>query len=227
MNDRNLEGRVVVITGATGRLGHPMMQRFAHAGAQVAAVARDAQGIDMPDRGTVRGFSANVTNADDVARCFAEINDAFGPPDVLVHTVGMWAAKPLVDTSLDDWRQVMDINLTSAFLCFREAARQMEGRAGRLIAIASGQGADKGRGEQYAYSAAKAGVVRLVEAVAEEFAGQGLTAHAIAPSTILYDENSEAEGVPVGDLVDLVLYLSTRASASLNGATIRAYGTMR
>lgn len=227
MKDRNLEGRVVVITGATGRLGHPMMQRFARAGAHVAAVARSAGAITLPEEGTVRGFSADVTNADDVARCFTEIRDAFGPTDVLVHSVGMWAAKPLIDTSLDDWKQVMDINLTSTFLCFREAARQMGGHGGRLIAIASAQGADEGRGEQYAYSAAKAGVVRLVEAVAAEFAGQGLTAHAIAPSTILFEENSEAEGVPVGDLVDLALYLATRAGASLNGSTIRAYGTMR
>jgi NAD(P)-dependent dehydrogenase (short-subunit alcohol dehydrogenase family) len=88
-------------------------------------------------------------------------------------------------------------------------------------------GADKGRAEQAGYSAGKAGVVRLVEAIAEEYNGTGLTAHAIAPSAIVFDENSDDKGVPVGDLVDLALYLCTPAAASLNGATLRAYGTLR
>lgn len=226
MTATNLEGRVVVVTGATGRLGAPMVQYFAKAGARVAAIARNAESISLPDAGTARGFSANVTKADDVERCFAEIRDTLGAPDVLVHTVGMWAGQSLVDTSLADWQRVMDINLTSTFLCFREAARLMQGRGGRLIAIASAQGADKGRGEQYAYSAAKAGVVRLVEAVAEEFAGQGITAHAIAPSTIVFDDDSNEDGVPVDDIVNLALYVAGDG-ASLNGATIRAYGSMR
>ncbi len=227
MDTDHLQGKVVVVTGATGRLGGRVLDRFARHGAVVAAVARDAAEVALPRGAQGRAFSADVTREADVAACFGQVTDAFGPPDALVHTVGTWDGRPFLDTSLDDWDRLVRLNLTSTFLCFREAARRMTGRPGRLIGIASGQGADKGRAQQGAYSASKAGLVRLVEAVAEEFAGTGVTAHAIAPSTILFDEGGGQAGVAVSALVDLAVYLCTPAGAALNGATLRAYGNAR
>ncbi len=227
MADHNLDGKVVVVTGATGRLGGRVMEGLARHGAILAAVSRDADAVTLPEGAQGRAFSADVTREADVAACFAQIADAFGHADALVHTVGTWDGRPFLDTSLDDWDRLVRLNLTSAFLCFREAARRMQGRSGRLIGIASGQGADRGRAQQGAYSAAKAGLIRLVEAVAEEFAGTGLTAHAIAPSMILFDADSDAQGVSAGHLVELAVYLCSPAGAALNGATLRAYGTLR
>lgn len=227
MPDKNLEGKVVVVTGASGRLGQRLVERFTQHGATIAAIDLDADTIPGPAGTHGKAFSANVTRETDVVAVFQQIREAFGSPDVLVHTVGAWDGKPFLETSFDDWQRMIDLNLTSAFLCFREAARQMEERGGRLIGIASGQGADRGRAGQAGYSASKAGVVRLVEAVADEYNGTGLTAHAIAPSAIVFDENSDDKGVPVSDLIDLALYLCTSAAASLNGATLRAYGTLQ
>ncbi len=225
MSANNLGEAVVVVTGAAGRLGRCMRQRFADHGATVAALVRDPSRLPESPPGQV--FKANVTDEAEVVAGFQRIGETFGHVDALVHTVGAWDGRPLLETSLDDWERIVRLNLTSAFLCFREAARLMQGRGGRLIGVASGQGADKGRAQQGAYSAAKAGLVRLVEAVAEEFEGTGITAHAIAPSFILFDDPGDQQGVPVFDLVDLALYLCGPSGASLNGATLRAYGTLR
>lgn len=221
MNDQNLDGKVVVITGGTGRLGERMVRGFAGRGAIVATLDRMPPPEGLP--GSCHAFQVDVTDEDAVEQVFAQIPETCGPVDALVHTVGTWAGQPFLDTALDDWQRLLTLNLTSTFLCFRAAARQMQGRGGRLIGIASGQGADGGVAQQAAYSASKAGVVRLVEAVAAEFEGTGLTAHAIAPSTLLFDDSSD-DGVPAGDIVKLALYLCTPAGAALNGATLRAYG---
>ena len=216
---------VVVITGAAGRLGSRMMQRFAEHGATIAAIDRDP--CRLPADAPGQAFQANVTDEAETVAVFRQIGETFGRADVLVHTVGVWAGQPLLDTSLDDWEQILRVNLTSTLLCFRETVRLMQGRGGRLIGIASGQGADKGVAQQAGYSASKAGVMRLVEAVAAEYEETGITAHAIAPSLILFDEAADQKGVPVSDLIDLAVYLCGPAGASLNGATLRAYGTLR
>lgn len=221
MADQNLAGKVIVVTGGTGRLGERMVRGFAGRGATVATVDRRPPPEGLP--GSCHAFQADVTDEADVARVFAQLPETCGPVDVLVHTVGTWAGQPFLDTALDDWQRLVQLNLTSTFLCFQAAARQMQGRGGRLIGIASGQGADKAVAQQAAYAASKAGVIRLVEAVAAEFAGTGLTAHAIAPSTLLFDD-ADGDGVPADDIVQLALYLCTPAGASLNGATLRAYG---
>ncbi len=219
------EGTVVAITGAGGRLGGRLLHRFAGLGAVVAALNRDE--VELPDGARGRSFALDVTDEEAVAACFRQIADAYGRVDVLVHTVGAWDARPLLQTTLADWNRLVGLNLTSAFLCFREAARYMQDHGGRLIGIASGQGADRGRAEQGAYSAAKAGVVRLVEATAEEYLGTGITAHAVAPSMILFDAASGQKGVHAAQLVDLIVSLCGPAGEALNGAVLRAYGTLR
>ncbi len=225
MTDVPLEGKTVIVTGAAGRLGRLVVTHFAEQGAVLAAVDV-AEEIPFPGSAEGRAFTADLLDEQAVEHCFAEIEDALGPAYALVHTVGAWAGKPLLETSLEDFSRLVRVNLFSTFLCFREAARQMQAQGeGRPIGIASGQGADGGAAEQYAYSASKAGVVRLVEAAAEELKDTGVTAHALAPSTILFEEQSGRRGVPAGRLVNLCGYLCGQAGTALNGATLRAYGS--
>jgi len=223
----NLTGKVVAITGANGRLGQRLVQGFGQQGATVAGIVRDeaaASALAFPPGVTGRAFAADLTDEGGVEGCFRQIGEQCGRLDALVHAAGGWAMKPLLETSLAEWQGLMRHNLDSAFLCFREAARLMQGHEGRLIGISAGQGADRGRAQQGAYSASKAGVVRLVEAAAEELAGTGVTAHAIVPSTILFEEAPGTPGVRVTDLVALCLYLCSEAGAAHNGAALRAYG---
>jgi NAD(P)-dependent dehydrogenase (short-subunit alcohol dehydrogenase family) len=227
MNERALQNRVVVVTGGAGRLGRRVVNRFERAGATPVAVdvSDDAlREAPLPDDAPT--LTADLTSEDDVERCFAEVADRFDRLDALVHTVGTWNGQPFLETTLGDWERMMRLNLHSAFLCFREAARvasQDEGSPARLIGITSGQGADRGQARQAAYSASKAGVVRLVEAVADEFEPQALTAHAIAPSTLLFDD--DGEGVPAERVADLCAYLCAEAGDALNGGVLRTYGS--
>ena len=221
----SLSNKVVVITGAEGRLGRRIVTRFAEEGAIIAAVVQNdeaASRIPFPDNAEGWAFPVDVTDEELVTACFDQIGQQFGSIDALIHTVGGWEAMPFLDTSAADLERMLRINLTSAFLCFREAARLMLGRGGQLIGIASAQGADRGVAEQVGYSASKAGVVRLVESVSAELRSGGVTAHAIAPSMIRYD--GEGEGVSADEIVEICRSLVVSTSSALNGSTIRAYG---
>jgi NAD(P)-dependent dehydrogenase (short-subunit alcohol dehydrogenase family) len=153
-----------------------------------------------------------------------------GGIDVLIHTVGTWDGTSITDLEFDRWQSIMDINLTSTFLVFREALRlraeNPDSGPLRLIAFGSGQGADRGAAEQAPYSASKAGVIRLVESVAAEYMDNGVTTHAIAPSVILFDGMEDQKGIPVHDLANLCLVLAGEAGESMSGTTVRAYGTL-
>lgn len=220
----DLSGKTIVVTGASGTLGHALLDAFAATRATIAAIVpseADAHRITPPPGADLWAFPADVTNEAAVRDAFDGIAEQFGGLHALVHAVGGWAAAPLLDTSLDEWRRLLDLNLTSTFLCFREAARRMTGQRGHLIAIASRQGADRAPAEQAAYGASKAGVIRLVESVAAEFQGH-LTAHAIAPS-MLTSDGSES-GVSAAQIAELCVTLCGPTADALNGATLRAYG---
>lgn len=218
----DLSGTTVVLTGAFGRLGRVLTRTLVASGATVAGI--DSQSTDpVVDSDRLHLFRADLADESAVADVFDRIESEVGAPDALVHTVGMWAGTPFAETALSDWETMLRVNLTSAFLCFREAVRHMPG-GGRLVGIASKQGADGGVAEQAAYSASKAGVVRLVEAVADEYDGR-ITAAAVAPSAILF--GGSGDGVPAERVADLCAYLCSDAGAAHNGAVLRAYGTLR
>lgn len=220
-----LKGSTVLVTGAAGRLGRVVTTTFEEAGARVVGVDSD------PARAAVEHcHAADLTDEGAVVELFRTLEEDEVFPNAVIHTVGMWDGRPLTETDLDRWRLVMDVNLTSTFLVFREAlrhrARNDTKAVLRLIAFASGQGADRGRSEQAAYSAGKAGVMRLVEALAEEYSEHGVTAHAIAPSMILFEGMEHQKGIPVQDIANLCVLLSGTAGEALNGAIVRAYGSL-
>ncbi len=200
-----------------------LVRRFIDEGDRVVAIViSDQEAARVPSAETETLVKiADVTDERSMTDVFQEIRDELGGLDAVIHTVGMWGQEALVETRLASWEKMLSVNLTSAFLCFREAVRHMED-GGTLIAISSRQGADRAVAGQAAYSAAKAGIIRLVEAVADEQASRGITTHAIGPSTILFDE--DGDGVRASELVSLAAYLIDHG-ASLNGATVRAYGS--
>lgn len=221
-HDSSTPSPLVLVTGASGRLGSLTVAGFRNAGFRVLGLDRSASGA-----GPVPILAIDATNEQSVADVFARIRKEHGPPSVVVHTVGMWAMKPFAETTLEDWSVMMDVNLTSTFLIFREAVRCMgrgaDDAAGTLIGISSRQGSVQGAAQQAAYSASKAGVKRLVEAIADEYADSALTAHAIAPSTILF-EGDKGDGVSAQDLVAHCLHLASAAGRSLGGTTLHAFG---
>ncbi len=228
MMDYDVTGKRIAVTGGGGRLGSRMVSAFAAGGAALAAIVvsdEEAARVPAGDGTRVDIFRADITSEESVTAVFQQIGRRLDGIDALVHTVGMWKAAPLAETTLEDWNTMLAVNLGSAFLCFREAAALMSLNGGTLIGLSSGQGADRGAAEQAAYSAAKAGVVRLVESVAAEYGPRGITAHAVAPSTILFDDTPGARGVRAEEIIGICSYLIA-GGESLNGATLRAYGSI-
>jgi 3-oxoacyl-[acyl-carrier protein] reductase len=208
----------VVITGAAGRLGRTLVRTLLDAGASVTAID-----LEKANLGGARFVEANLTEEASVTEAFKSIRDGGKPVDALIHAVGMWGETPMASAGLADWKTMIDVNLTSTFLCFREGAKLMK-QGGRLIAFSSGQGADRGVAGQAAYAAAKAGVMRVVESTDAELREKNIRAIGIAPSMILFG-GDEGKGVRDTELADLCVFLLSPTGAALGGNVVRAYGT--
>ncbi len=217
----------IVITGAGGRLAGVLIDAVLEAGGTVAAVGRPQSAYALPPGAAGVVYGADLADEASVETVFRRIAEAHGPIGALIHTVGGWDGRPLLETALADWERLLTVNLTTAFLCVREAIRHMGEDGGRIVAIASAQGVERGVAQQAAYSAAKAGVVRLIESVAEEFRPRGIQAFALAPSTILYGNGTDAppaEGVPAEKLARLCLnLLQVPEARGMSGSVVRAY----
>ena len=204
----------MVITGAGGRLGQLMAGQFAASGNRVVQI----------DRTGAHSFGADLTDEAAVMEVFSAVVQANGVPDAVVHTVGMWAQWPLLETRLEDFERVMRINLNSAFLCFREAVRCMKDQGGTLIGIGAKPGFGNAGSRGAAYAASKAGLMRLVEATAAEH--PTVRCYALAPSYILYGhEPAAARGVSADHLADLAVELTQEGDVP-SGTTIKAFGSL-
>ena len=214
-----------IVTGAGGRRGRLVAERLVASGAAVAALDRTA-----PDVAGALGIAADLADEASTAAAFDRAEREIGTPRALVHAVGMWDGRPFAETELDAWEAVMRTNLTTAFVCVREAVRRMlaagAGAGGSVVLVASGQGADRGVAQQGAYSAAKAGVIRLAEAVAAEHRADSIAVVTVAPSTLLFGgEPGGTLGVSAAAVADLCVRLCGPEALVHTGATLRAYGT--
>lgn len=226
MVDPAVEDKTIIITGANGRLGKVIARACLDADAHVVGVVRtEEKARSLQEKIPISDvFAADFTRDDEVTSCFAAIEEHVQGVDGVIHTVGTWTETPFSGTELAEWHRVMSVNVTSTWLCFQKAAPLME-EGGPLIAFSSAQGVDRGQTRQAAYGAAKAGVARLVETAAREFGDRGITAHAIAPSFIRYEESEGQKGVDASAIASYCIYLCGGGGEAVNGATVRMYGS--
>jgi 2-deoxy-D-gluconate 3-dehydrogenase len=244
-----LDGRVAIVTGASRGLGRAMALALGEAGADVALVARSRADLEETAAGVAgRGrralvLPADVTRAAEVEGVVHSVLGAWGRLDVLVNNSGIALAKPLVETTIEEWRAVLETNLTGAFTCCRAVGPTLIAqRRGKVINMASVLGAH-GLAGYTAYSASKGGLVALTRTLAVEWARHNVQVNAIAPGWFVTSMNAEAfadertrerllRDVParrVGqpeELGPLVVYLASPASDFVTGEVVHVDGGM-
>lgn len=194
---RFLDGRHAIVTGGGRGIGAAIAAALAGAGARLTLLGRtldvlESQAAQLQVRHGVEvsALTCDVSVGDDVARAFVAARERLGPAFILVNNAGQAEGSPFLDTTLEAWQRMLDVNLTSAFLCTRQVLGDMlEQRAGRIINIASTSGL-KGYRNVAAYCASKHGLVGLTRALAAETVRRGITVNAVCPA---YTDTEMAE----------------------------------
>ncbi|MGC9369923.1 MAG: SDR family NAD(P)-dependent oxidoreductase [Paracoccaceae bacterium] len=243
-----LDGKKLFITGGSRGLGREMALAIASAGADVALVARPSDSLQQTAEDIrALGRTAWTIEADigDPAACegaCAKALDEVGPFDILINNVGGRRVNvPTEDMPLEQWHELMDLNLTATFLCCKAIGGAMieRGSGGRIINIASINALVAGRGiAGRHYETAKAGVLQLTRSLAVDWAPHGITVNAICPGIFLTDPNKIwsqkhpeviAEillNIPQGRLGDpedigpLAVYLASDSANYMTGASL-------
>ena len=188
MNKIDLADRVAVITGGAQGIGFAAAQRLHASGANVALWDIDAKALAAASTSFGAGASAeslDLTDADAVSSAAERTERKFGRIDILVTSAGIaGSSKPVAEYSVDEWRRVIDVDLTAVFLCCRAVVPGMIARNyGRIVNIASIAGKE-GNPNAGAYSAAKAGVIALTKSLGKELASHNIAVNCITPSPI-------------------------------------------
>ena len=187
--------------------------------------------------------SGDVTSSEDVARGFATVEQTLGPISILVNNVGMASATPLPEMSREEWDTVIEVNLTSMFVCCKAVVPDLIRRQRGAIVNISSSAAKRGGGflTTTAYASAKAGVIGFTKALARELARFGVRANCVAPAvfetdmTAILKTDQELRrrvlaAIPMGkcgqprDVAAAVVFLASEDAAYITGETINVDG---
>jgi NAD(P)-dependent dehydrogenase (short-subunit alcohol dehydrogenase family) len=221
-----LEDKRIVITGGGGGLGSSVVDAFVAAGAvcylpELGKTPHARRGVEVhPD--------VDLSREADVTALYAGLPPLWAS----VHLAGGYAGGPFVDTTLEGFRRQLDMNVTTAFLCCREAVRSMRrGGGGRIVNVCS-KAALEPSGGAVAYAVAKAGVAALTRSLSEEVKADGILVNAVAPSII--DTPANRAAMPKSDpshwpkpaeIARAIVWLASPENGLTSGAVIPVYGT--
>lgn len=238
MNKLDFTNRVAVITGGSSGIGEATAKRMSQSGAKVAIVDRSPP----KEIGTseIQFFQCDVSDVTNVKSVLQKISNAFGRIDILVNSAGIAGINQTVESyPLDEWRRVLDVNLTGTFIMCRETVPYMKkNKYGRIVNISSVAGKE-GNPTASAYSAAKAGVIALTRSLGKELALDGVLVNAVTPTTVetpILDQVAEAHieymrsKIPMGrfgkaeELAALISWLCTEECSFSTAAVFDASG---
>ena len=223
---QSLRDRRIVITGGTGGLGAAVVKAFADAGAVCEVTTRRPE-TSSSDR--VRYHVVDVGHEGAVARFYESIGRDLWAS---IHLVGAFDMSPIADTSLEKFRNMLDTNAVTCFLCCREAVKAMRkrGSGGRIVNVSS-RPAVVPTGGMIAYTTAQAAVSSMTQCLAEEVKGDGILVNAVVPS--IMDTPANRAAMPKADsskwpkveeVARAILFLASGENALTSGALVPVYG---
>jgi glucose 1-dehydrogenase len=255
---KSLKNQVALVTGASSGIGEKIAKAMEESGAKVVVnylseedkanqIVRNIQ----KNGGNAIAVQADVSREDQVMKMFQTIYDTFGTIDILVNNAGIQKDAGFLELSLDDWQQVMDVNLTGSFLCAREAVKEFCRRgvipelskaAGKIIFISSVHDTIPWAGHVN-YASSKGGVMMLMKSLAQEMAPHKIRVNSISPGAVKTDINREIWESPegeakmrnlipynrigeTGDIAPLAVWLASDEADYITGTTIYVDGGM-
>jgi len=198
---------VVIVTGGGRGIGRRIAARFAEAGARVACVSRTEKELRETAalggrEGAIVPVVADVSRAEDVERAVERVEGALGPVDVLVNNAGVFLDKRLLETTAEEWRRVMEVNVFGPFLLTRLVlAGMLERGKGRIINICS-TASHRAYAGQSAYCASKHALLGMTKVLALETRGTGVRVHAVSPGGVRTALVRDREGVDTSQYMD-------------------------
>jgi len=232
-----MKDNVVLITGGAGNLGQAVTCVFLEAGARVAVPlyrtdspsALDQLGATHP--GKLQTFALDLTTERGSEHAVRQVVEWGGKLNSVVHLVGGYSGGKLIDMPLESWTRMVNLNMTSAFLVARFAIPKLiAAGGGSFVFVSSRAGVQNGAGH-VAYAAAKAGLIRLSEAIAEEYEQDGIRSNVVLPDKIDTIDNRRAE--PDADystwtspdaIGRIIYFLASPGSKPISGASLPVYG---
>ena len=242
-----LDGKVVLVTGASRGIGQAIALTLGGVGATVIGTATSETGADKISKtfsnNNIRGkgMALNVTDNNQILELINTISEDYGSVDILINNAGITRDNLLLRMKEEEWDEIMNTNLTSVYKMSKAVLRGMiKKKAGRIISITSVVGA-MGNSGQTNYAASKAGIMGFTKSLAREVGARGITVNAVAPGFIqtemtdaLSEDQKEvlATQIPMGrlgtvnEVAQAVLFLASDSGAYITAQTLHVNGGM-
>lgn len=240
-----LAGDVAIVTGAGVNTGAVIARTLAREGAAVvvnyrnaAEGARATVAAIEADGGKALAVKGDVTRPDDVAHLVARAVEAFGPVSILVNNANVRSYRPLMEITLEDWRNTLGPTLDGSFFCIQACVPHMRRRQRGTIVNIGGSSAHSGRPNRAHVAAAKAGLAGMTGALASELAPDNITVNCIVPgridtprpAVVAHDPGERRHASPLGrsatsqEIANLVRFLCGDECRFMTGAMLHANG---